>query len=159
MKAIKGILKLTFIWVLSVLAFAIGFTLFIMFQTNQSIIKDSPEMVMVGFLCIIWLVASFFFALLSSIPGFAFFAIFGSIVLSIPMSQNIKKGLLIAINCLNLFMHGFVGYHILKDSAFVPGAFNTVGKYIMWLPNWTLFIVSNATILLLNYNTHPKTNQ
>lgn len=156
MKFFKGALKLSLIWIVSIFAFSIGFTFFIIFQTDRSVVSNSPEMVMVVFLCIIWFIATFLFALLSSIPGFIFFAALASIVLAIPIPEWIKKMLLISINCFNLFMHGFVGYYMLKDSAFVPGAFSTSIKYITWLPNWTLFIASNLTILLLNFSVKPK---
>jgi len=159
MKFFKGILKLTLVWIISILGFSIGFTIFIIFQTDRSIVGNSPELVMIVFLCIIWLIASFFFGLLSSIPGFMFFAAFGSIILAIPSNQNVRKVLLIFINSINLFIHGFIGYFILKDSAFVPGAFSNLGKYIMWIPNWTLFIASNLTILLLNFSPSAKTNK
>lgn len=153
MKSYKQILQLSLVWAITILAFAISFSVYgasIMMSAGDG---QSPMLYFIISFCIIFCFA-LVLGFISSVPAFVFFGLFSFLVLQIPMDLRIKKIIILAINYMDILCTCAFTFAIIASSTTNTApqySLYPLKNYILWYPNWVIILTSTIAILLMPF--------
>lgn len=147
MKNFKHMSLLVLIWVITIIAFAISFSIY---GTTFRDTPESPgEFVAIFFIILIF---ALFFGFICSIPAFLFFGVASFFILKTELDQKTKKFLILMVNYLDILATCGITYgliYLVKDGD--NSSFSML-EYVFWYPNWVILGVSTISILLLPFD-------